>query len=541
MPTAFTSLSLKVKITAIVLALFLASIWSLTYLTTTRLQKDLAEVLAQQQFASVSYVASEIDETIRFRFEALEAIAKDLKPEILADAAKINDLLSQRPLLEQLFANGVGVAAKTGEGLALYPPNPAAQGISYSELEYFQQTMATGKPVLGKPRIGRVSKKPGVAFAVPIFGKGSEILGVLVGFSALSDSTLFGQLERSNVGKSGWMAVSAPQHGLIVTASDPKRSLNPLPKRGVNLMLDRFIDGFEGSGTAVNSLGIETLTSAKWIPSAGWFVQAVLPTREAYEPIRETTIYAYSVAIILSITAALVVWLGIRQMLRPLGLAAEAIRNMASGKADLHQLQVTQGDEVGALLTSFNTLVEQRSKLQSALEDLARTDPLTGLPNRRHFIEMAEAGLARTLRYGGDFSVLMLDLDHFKTINDTHGHKVGDCVLATLAELFRQSLRDADVAGRLGGEEFAVMLPETDLEHAIQVAERLRAAIEAAEVPLEGEDKLRFTASIGVNAMSYGGKTIDDMLGQADKALYGAKHAGRNRVMAWEPPSESAR
>jgi diguanylate cyclase (GGDEF)-like protein len=534
MGQALSSLSLKTKITMIALGLFLGGIWTLTYLTISRLQKDLTDVLAHQQFASVSYVASEIDQLIHFRIEALEKIAKEITPELLSDPAKLNNLLEGRPLLPHFFANGVGVANKAGDGVALLPRNEAAQGISYKELEYFQQVMATGKPAIGKPRIGRVTKKPGVAFSVPVLGPSSEPLGILVGFSSLSDSSLFGQLERSNIGASGWMAISAPQHGMIVTASDPKRSLSPLPARGVNHMLDRFVDGYEGSGIAVNSMGIETLTSAKWIPSTGWFVQAVLPTQEAYEPIRATTIYAYSLALGLSLLVAVVVWGAIRRMLRPLGEAAVSIRNMAEGRAEMHQIPVSQGDEVGALISSFNLLVGQRGKMQQALEEQARTDALTLLPNRRHFIEMAEAGLARSVRYGGHFSVFMLDLDNFKQINDANGHKAGDCVLATLAELCRQMLRDADVAGRMGGEEFAVMLPETDCEHAVQVAERLRKAIEEAEIPLEGGGVLRFTASIGVTALSAGEATIDGLLNHADKALYKAKHAGRNRVMVWD-------
>jgi diguanylate cyclase (GGDEF)-like protein len=391
--------------------------------------------------------------------------------------------------------------------------------------------MATGNPAIGKPRIGRFTKKPGLGFAAPIFDSAGQIIGVLAGFSTLSDPTLFGQLENANVGKSGWIAISAPQHGLIVTASDPKRSLSPLPKRGVNFMLDRFIDGFEGSGVAVNSLGIETLTSAKYIPIAGWFVQSVLPTKEAYAPLIEMLNHFYVIASVFSFLVSLVMWLIIRYLLAPLGKASTDIKSMAEDGTSLRELPVSQNDEVGELVKSFNLLVSQRNRLESELETQARTDSLTGLFNRRYFMELAENGLARTIRYGGPLSVLMLDIDHFKKINDSYGHKVGDVVLIEMAGIFAKTLRETDIVGRLGGEEFAVFMPETTEEKAIAVAERLRSSIAELPVGLEDGSIFHFTASIGVSSLVTKDLNIDNLICYADQALYEAKRNGRNKVV----------
>ena len=164
------------------------------------------------------------------------------------------------------------------------------------------------------------------------------------------------------------------------------------------------------------------------------------------------------------------------------------------------------------------------------LERRAYIDFLTGLANRRHFLERAESELARTLRYGRELSLLMLDLDHFKHINDTYGHKVGDIVLNRFSELCRTALRDVDIAGRLGGEEFAVLLPETDWDQALEVAERLRTTILATQIPLGSGLPLRFSVSIGVAALADKDTNIDMLLHQADLALYRAKSEGRNRV-----------
>jgi diguanylate cyclase (GGDEF)-like protein/PAS domain S-box-containing protein len=164
------------------------------------------------------------------------------------------------------------------------------------------------------------------------------------------------------------------------------------------------------------------------------------------------------------------------------------------------------------------------------LERRAYTDDLTGLANRRYFLEQAESELTRTLRYDRELSILMIDLDHFKLVNDTYGHKVGDLVLQRLSELCRATLRDVDIVGRIGGEEFAVLLPETGSEQAMEAAERLRAALAAAHVTLNGGLPLRSTASFGVTTLREKDTNIDTLLNQADQALYRAKNEGRNRV-----------
>lgn len=164
------------------------------------------------------------------------------------------------------------------------------------------------------------------------------------------------------------------------------------------------------------------------------------------------------------------------------------------------------------------------------LEQLAYSDYLTGLANRRHFLELAEEELARTIRYGRQLSILMLDVDRFKQVNDTYGHKIGDIVLQNLSALCRSTLRNVDVIGRMGGEEFAVLLPETGADQAVEVAERLRAAIAAAHVTLSGGLPLHFTVSLGVTSLVERDANIDMLLNQADQALYRAKSEGRNRV-----------
>ena len=202
------------------------------------------------------------------------------------------------------------------------------------------------------------------------------------------------------------------------------------------------------------------------------------------------------------------------------------------GRRWLETHAVPMRDAEGRVVGQLGVMqdVTERRRIQHDLERLSQTDALTGLANRRHFMALAEQEVSRTARYGGHLSVLMLDIDHFKSVNDTYGHKVGDAVLKRFAELCRDALREVDVVGRLGGEEFAVLLPQTGAEHAYDVAERLRGTFAQSEISLEQGLPLHFTASIGVATLERCGINLDTLLNHADGALYEAKRAGRNRV-----------
>jgi len=197
---------------------------------------------------------------------------------------------------------------------------------------------------------------------------------------------------------------------------------------------------------------------------------------------------------------------------------------------DTHAVPMRDANgRVTGLLGVTRDITEHKKALQD-LERLSQIDALTGLANRRHFMMQAEQELARALRYGGALSVFMMDIDHFKVVNDTYGHQTGDLVLQKLGSLCREALREIDSIGRVGGEEFAVILPQTDGARALEVAERLRQTVARAEVPLEHGMPLHFTLSIGVTTLAGGTANIDTLLGQADSALYEAKRTGRNRV-----------
>jgi diguanylate cyclase (GGDEF)-like protein len=172
-------------------------------------------------------------------------------------------------------------------------------------------------------------------------------------------------------------------------------------------------------------------------------------------------------------------------------------------------------------------LIEQADKLK----ELATVDGMTGLFNRRHFFSLAEIEWARYQRHWRPMSLLMVDIDQFKSINDQFGHDVGDHIIIRIADICRQEKRKSDVVARFGGEEFLLLLPETDLDEAQNVAERMRRMVETREFSIASR-AINTTISIGVAQANPYMETLFDLIKMTDQALYAAKNAGRNRVWA---------
>ena len=189
-------------------------------------------------------------------------------------------------------------------------------------------------------------------------------------------------------------------------------------------------------------------------------------------------------------------------------------------------------EQVCLIIYDVTDVAINRRQLQAAnaeLQRLSSTDRLTGLYNRGHWEEMLRQDYARHRRYDSQAALVMFDIDHFKAINDTFGHQAGDAVIQQVAELIRENLRDSDVAGRYGGEEFVVLLPDTDEQGGLMFAERLRQAVETCEVWHE-QQSIRFTVSLGVADLSAPSSGYAQLIEWADSALYASKAAGRNCV-----------
>lgn len=268
----------------------------------------------------------------------------------------------------------------------------------------------------------------------------------------------------------------------------------------------------------------------------GWRVAVVQPLDDPSEEtvdlvarVRRGILLASATAILASIVLSALL---LRSITRPLRGLEAATRRVREGDLE-GRIEPEGSDELAHLASFFNEMVARIKEMLDRLSALARTDALTGLPNRRVFHERLAEEIARTERYGRPLCLGVLDIDDFKKLNDSHGHECGDSVLAGLARLFGRMLRTTDLAARFGGEEFVLVLPETEKEQAWKVLDRLRAAVsahrfEGASVPAG----LRVTVSLGVASFPGDAAVAEDLFSAADKALYRAKEGGKNRVVA---------
>ncbi|GHE77684.1 sensor domain-containing diguanylate cyclase [Thalassotalea profundi] len=195
--------------------------------------------------------------------------------------------------------------------------------------------------------------------------------------------------------------------------------------------------------------------------------------------------------------------------------------------------QIVQKNFLYMYLTDITDKKENEKKLtlmSQELENLATTDYLTGIRNRRYFYQMAQAEFSRSKRDNLELTVLILDLDKFKLINDTYGHSAGDCVLKAVTNTINQLLRNYDIFARIGGEEFAILLPSTDAQSGYIIAERIRVAIESLKLPFENE-LLKITTSIGMLEINDKIASFEEMMKIADRSLNQVKSKGRNQVL----------
>ncbi len=396
----------------------------------------------------------------------------------------------------------------------------------------------------GLPIIGQAYFDPSLGTRVMVIGEpirsaSNELLGILgAKLSARPiDSVLEGHLQSET---DAVFLINA-QGRMLTGAGVPLNG--PIEKQLAAQVLHRLASNRNQLAAYRGLHDLMVIGTANTVPSLNWQVVVEMDRDRAFAQVQRLQ------RLTLSVTAGMLALLGLCAYLlaltivRPLGRLTQGADQVAAGDLQV-DLPVRNRSEAGYLTQVFNHMVaklrqnrDQLAAVNAELQNknqelhlLSITDPLTGLFNRKHLMETLTAEVIRSLRHKHTFALMIIDIDHFKRINDTYGHQKGDEVLHCLAQVFKQSIRDSDYAARYGGEEFIILLPETDGQGAMEAAERIRVNVGQESVAM-ADDSISVTVSIGISLFPDNGEDVNSVIQQADKALYIAKDTGRNRIV----------
>lgn len=426
--------------------------------------------------------------------------------------SSVKDRFTDYQQLIVVNETGVPVArSSAGAGTLFLPP------------DWLEQAR-TRDAIVGAVYWDSAAAKPLMTLGVPISTNDGRFLGALAAqldLSAMVTSLRALAEERSNT-----LYLITGHGSLLLSSAGASRRLmqDSLSRRALDLLTE------EGhlSTEYANHAAVDVLGALAPVHRLDWAVVAEIPADVAYAQVAQLrTLALLTVSVLLLVIGGLAYLLGLTIVL-PLGRMARGARQVAEGDLSV-ALPVVGGGEVAYVTDVFNDMVTRLRLGREELERLSRTDGLTGLPNRRHLMETLEKEVRRAKRNERPFSLLMVDVDHFKRYNDTFGHLAGDEVLKRLAQVLSAAIRTADYAARYGGEEFTVVLPETPMEGGLEVAERIRAKMEEQSFGADGAG--RVTLSIGMAEFPSDGTTVEAVTSGADSALYAAKEHGRNRVV----------
>lgn len=492
-----------------------------SYFQLTRfLREDLTKSVSAQQTALAEYVARDINSYLDERLQFLGRLANRLPPELLSQPVPLKAWLDEHAALSPVFPLGLTVLDRSGQRLDGAGPSPA-DAVAFTEA-------LEGRSALGQPTRMAGSLNAALPMAAPVRSPAGDVVAVLLGTADLAAEGLLGHPDDGRVSHAGGLLIVSPRDRLFVASTESAMSLQPTPKLGVNLLHDRAMTGFLGSGITVNAKGVEEISAIASVPLSGWFVVARLPVAEALAPVGRMQRFILkqrgpAVLAVLMLLGLIVAWL-----LRPLLRAARQAEKMARGELALAPLQVVRDDEIGHLTRAFNGLLAKLCEQQAELERLAHYDILTGLPNRKLLDDRLRQMLACSGQGGGPTAVLYLDLDGFKPLNDTFGHDAGDEALRRIAQRLLDLVGPTDTVARIGGDEFVLLVAGFDApaEHAVQrLAQR---CIDAIGEPLHmNATDISVGVSIGI-VLTEGGEAPETLLAAADEAMYRAKQGGRS-------------
>ena len=519
-------------------AVFATLVPSITtaWIAYTRLKQSVTDKVAQEVVSASKQSTHAVGLWLKERLVELRTFTTSYE---------VTDNLDQRPgptgPNQRRLNDYLGsVRERFGEYVELMVVDPQGRVIATSARQirsvqmpqHWTSDVQDDQPAIGDPYRDENLGTTLVVVAVPIHVPSTRFLGALAAKISLGTiDQMFRQYAPSDSGRTFLVTTDSSTTGSIVSGRGTGIRLVPgalqqLMGRDTTLATYRSFDGQR----VVGSLHRE--------PGLPWAVVSEEPETAAFQQVtRLQHLMLLLPSALLAGIGLIAYFLGLL-IVRPLDRLTKGAAKVASGHLDV-DLPVHSGGEVGYLTKMFNTMVvrlrEGREALDAANETLRRkneelerlsvTDGLTGLYNRRRLMETLSDEARRSQRLKHTFAVLMVDVDHFKKYNDTFGHQAGDTVLTKVAGLLREATREVDFVARYGGEEFLILLPETGMAEALDIAERIRTRIAAEVFPGR-----HMTVSIGVSEFPLHGENADQVVGAADEALYEAKREGRDKV-----------
>lgn len=509
------------------LLLIVVSAFMRYYILIDFLEKEQAQVAADQQSTIASYLAEDIGYRVQERAHYLERLARHLPAAMRADRAGLYTWLQEHQELQPLFAQGLFVADTNGMIVVDYPTLNGRRALSLTQYPDFERVMR-GATVICPPLTSPASGKPILAIMTPLRNTEGRIVGVLGGSTELTAPGFLDHLQRARLGPTGSFLLIAPSQRLIIASSDEALVYTRLPPVGQDKLMDQALQqGYRGNGVGLAANGVSEIKAFSSVPGTSWLVAVTLPLADALPTVARTRALIGRGGLIQGVMVVALVVLAYLWFFRPLRRAAALADRMTRGELPLSPLPVERRDEVGHLTMAFNGLLSRLKLHQAELQHQAHHDVLTGLPNRMMLAERMEAALTHACRERNGVALLFLDLDGFKPINDTLGHKAGDLVLQEVTRRLRQVARHGDTLARVGGDEFVLLI--TDLGQPFEQGAQVLAekCIKVVSEPLHlAQGDYQLGVSVGI-AVCDGGCDADSLLQAADKAMYAAKGNGR--------------
>jgi PAS domain S-box-containing protein len=354
------------------LAIFLVSIWSLTFYASRFLYPEMERLLAEKQFSTASFIAAAVNEELENRFVSIREIGKEITPDIVADPKALQAVLERHPFFQSLFNGGTYITGIDGTAIASLPLSAVRIGVNYMDRDHIIAALKEGKSSIGRPVMGKMLHAPVFSMATPLLDTKGGVVGALVGVSDLSKTNFLTKIADNHYGETGGYLLVAPQYRTIVTATDQKRIMETLPGPGVNPLTDRFIQGYEGSGIEINAHGAEELISARGVPVAGWYLAVSQPTANAFAPIHNTQQRILMAAILMTVLVVGLTWWLLSRLLAPMRAATNYLATQSNSTYPLQPLPIAHHDETGDLIHSFNQLLNTVALRDTALRDNQR-------------------------------------------------------------------------------------------------------------------------------------------------------------------------